>query len=119
MVPALCLLHWYFSRLGVTAILSCERRWKYGLTSLPGERKQDLGRIQEALNGLVLIWKERHILVIKVMSTHESRRKYFLDFLRICENDIYDTFMIYRKCITVCVGNFKCVDEISGKVAFS
>lgn len=61
------------------------------------------------------------MLVIKVMSTHgeKSRRKYFLDFLRICENNIYDTFMIYRKCITVCVGNFKRVDEISGKVAFS
>lgn len=28
-------------------------------------------------------------------------------------------FMIYRKCITVCVGNFKRVDEISGKIAFS
>lgn len=30
----------------------------------------------------------------------------------------YDTFMIYRKCITMCVGNFKRVDEISGKVVF-
>lgn len=72
MVPALCLLYWYFSRLGVTALLSCEKRWKYSLTSLPGERKQDLGRIQEPLHGLALIWRERHMLVIKFMSTHEE-----------------------------------------------